>query len=262
MTIVLLTDFGLSDTYVGIMKGVIAGIAPNAKVIDLTHDIRPQDVRHGAYALKIAAPYFPAETIFVAVVDPGVGSNRQAIAVRANNQTFIVPNNGLLSHIVHEYGTESIVLLENERYRLKTISSTFHGRDIFSPAAAHLAHGVEFADLGRPLANEELVLFAPPKNEPLNQNSWRGEIIHIDRFGNLISSLTAEEISQESSNWLFSICNATVSKLSKTYTEVAEGELVAYIGSDGFLEVGMRNGHAAERLRARLGDEIRARKVK
>jgi len=260
-TIALLTDFGLTDTYVGIMKGVISGIAPEASVIDLTHDIRPQDVRHGAYALKIAAPYFPAETIFVVVVDPGVGSDRQPIAVRANNQIFIAPNNGVLSHILHDYGADSIVLLENEPYRLTAISATFHGRDIFSPAAAHLAAGVQFEDLGRKLTNEMLTVFAPQKNVPHGADAWRGEILHIDHFGNLISSLTENEIRSKNANWHFSIGRCAVEKLSKTYADVAEGEFVAYIGSDGFLEIGLRNGSAAKKLSAHVGDEVRARKA-
>ncbi|MCS7169331.1 MAG: SAM-dependent chlorinase/fluorinase, partial [Candidatus Kapabacteria bacterium] len=179
--VVLLTDYGLQDTYVGVLKGVITRIAPQVPVLDLLHSVRPQQIRQGAYALWVAEPYFPEDSIFVAVVDPGVGTERRAVAVKINHKYFVAPDNGLLSFLVHRYGVERAVVLENPDYRLPEISATFHGRDIFAPAAAYLALGVCLEQLGPEIKPHTLQQLLPPRCE-YQGSVWVGEILHIDRF--------------------------------------------------------------------------------
>lgn len=258
--IVLTTDFGLSDSYVGVMKGVIASIAPEAKVIDLTHDIRPQDIRHGAYVLKISTNYFPDNTLFVTVVDPGVGSSRKKIAVRTDRHYFIAPDNGVLTHILNEHPVTEAISLTNSDFHLGKISSTFHGRDIFSPVAAHLANGVSLSAVGSPMKAHELVKLPAPKHHLDNSGAWHGEVIHIDRFGNLITTLTEDDLSGEKLSWHIQIPNAPPLYLEGTYADVKVGEPVAYIGSDGFVEIGVRNSSAEKQFSAWVGMEITARK--
>lgn len=258
--IVLTTDFGLSDSYVGVMKGVIATIAPQTRVIDLTHDVRPQDIHHGAYVLKISASYFPTGTIFVTVVDPGVGSLRKRVAIRTDRHYFIAPDNGVLSHIVNETPVKDIVSLTNPKFHLGKISSTFHGRDIFSPVAAHLSNGTAFEEFGPPLRKEDLTLLPAPKRDRDSSGMWHGEIIHIDRFGNLITSLTAADLAGEKADWHIYVSQTGPIQIKSTYADVAVGEPVGYIGSDGFLEIGVRNASAWQRLSASVGMEILASK--
>jgi hypothetical protein len=263
--IVLLTDYGLQDTYVGVLKGVIARIAPEVPVIDLVHHIRPQQVRQGAYALWIAEPYFPDGSIFVAVVDPGVGTERRAVAVEINRKLFVAPDNGLLSFLQQRYGVERAVVLENPAYRLPRVSSTFHGRDIFAPAAAYLAQGVRLEQLGMPIDPRSLVQLPPPRCE-YQDGVWLGEILHIDRFGNLITSLPAERLQigttpQERSRWRVAVKSRIVAGISTTFADVAEGEFCAYVGSDGLLELARRNGNAAIALEVNIGETVRAWRV-
>ncbi|GBD07011.1 Adenosyl-chloride synthase [bacterium HR21] len=263
--IVLLTDYGLQDTYVGVLKGVIARIAPQATVIDLLHHVRPQQVRQGAYALWAAEPYFPDGSIFVAVVDPGVGTERRAVAVEINRKYFVAPDNGLLSFVLQRYGAERAVVLENPAYRLPVVSSTFHGRDIFAPAAAYLAQGVRLEQLGMPIAVRSLQQLPPPRCEE-RDGVWVGEVLHIDRFGNLITSLPAERLQigaslQERAQWRVAVRSHIIAGISRTFADVAEGELCAYVGSDGLLEIACRNGSAAIQLQITLGESVRAWRV-
>jgi S-adenosylmethionine hydrolase len=263
--IVLLTDYGLQDTYVGVLKGVIARIAPQAVVIDLLHHVRPQQIRQGAYALWVAEPYFPDGSIFVAVVDPGVGTERRAVAVEINRKYFVAPDNGLLSFLLQRYGAERAVSLDNPAYRLPHLSATFHGRDIFAPAAAYLAQGVRLEQLGMPLDPGSLQQLPPPRCD-YRDGVWLGEVLHIDRFGNLITSLSARALQlgdspQERSRWRLAVRSRTIAGLSRTFADVREGEFCAYVGSDGLLEIACRNGSAAIQLQAALGDGVRAWRV-
>lgn len=258
--IVLTTDFGLSDSYVGVMKGVISGIAPEVRVIDLTHDIRPQDILHGAYTLKISANYFPDNTIFVTVVDPGVGSSRKKILVRTEQHYFIAPDNGVLTHILNEHPVSVAISLTNPDFHLEKISSTFHGRDIFSPVAAHLANGVHLNQLGTPIRLDELVKLPAPKHYLDESGTWHTEIIHIDRFGNLITTLTEGDLGRSKAAWAIHIPDVPPLYLKGTYADVKVGELIAYIGSDGFVEIGIRNGNAEKQFSASVGMEITASK--
>ncbi|HBY95291.1 MAG TPA: hypothetical protein DEP84_15285, partial [Chloroflexi bacterium] len=192
--IVLTTDFGTADIYVGVMKGVIAGIAPTARVVDLTHEIRPQDVRHGAYSLSIAVPYFPPGTIFVTVVDPGVGSARRPVAIRTGGYIFVAPDNGVLSLVLREAPADAAVILAERRYQLPQISITFHGRDVFAPAGAHLAAGVPLEALGPALEPADLVMLPAPRRFHDEHGVWHGEILHIDHFGNMVTSLRRSDL--------------------------------------------------------------------
>lgn len=235
--IALLTDFGLQDPFVGVMKGVIAGIAPEARVIDLCHGVPPQDVRAGALHLRASAPFFPDSTLFVAVVDPGVGSARRIVFARTKRHWFLAPDNGLLSWL-----TEPVVdwrLVDNAKLFLPNVSSTFHGRDIFAPVAARLAAGLDPHDLGPELEQPAVVLPWP-----------KDEIVAFDRFGNAITSIErpVKEIRHK---------GKTI-PVKKTYADVAEGEMLAVYGSSGLLEISVRNGDFAARSAARRGEIIDA----
>ncbi len=184
--VTLLTDFGLEDEYVGVMKGVILSIAPQVRLVDLTHSVPPQDVRRAALILMNAAPYFPPDTVHLAVVDPGVGTERRPIAVRTGRGTFVGPDNGLFSFVLAEMETWTAVELREPAYRLPLVSTTFHGRDIFAPAAAHLASGVPVEALG-PVVNN-LATLPLPRLE-IGESSLEGEILYADRFGNLVTSI-------------------------------------------------------------------------
>lgn len=241
--VALMTDFGLRDTYVGVMKGVVAGIAPEATVIDLTHGIDPQDVRQAAYSLLIARPYFPAGTIFCCVVDPGVGSARRAVGVRAGDQTFIYPDNGLLTPILAATPTGLAVSLENDAYHLSEVSTTFHGRDIFSPTSAHLAAGVPLEDLGPRIDPDTLIQLEWPQPHR-HDAGWRATVIHSDHFGNLITNLRGDQIEPPLDRWEIRAGQVHIRGIDTTFADVELGRPVAYVGSDGFLELAVRQGNA------------------
>lgn len=263
--IALLTDFGTRDTYVGVMKAVIATIAPKAHVVDLTHEVRPQDVRGGAYALLVAAPYFPPDTIFVAVVDPGVGGARRPLALRAGGKRFVGPDNGLFSEVLRESPADIAVLLADPRYRLPDVSTTFHGRDIFAPAAAHMAAGVPLEALGPHVDSGGLVMLPEPRRFRDAGGVWHGEVLHVDHFGNLVTTLRRRDldVAPEApeairSAWMVVLGDTEIKSLNRTFADVEPGEPLAYFGSDGYLEIAVRDGDAAGRLRATVGTALRA----
>ncbi len=196
--ITLLTDFGYQDAYVGIMKGVIAGINPLANIIDICHNVPPQDIFNGAYLLYTAYKYFPKDTIHVAIVDPGVGSKRDIVCIKTKDSFFLVPNNGILSFIVQEEKPNGIFRVTNNKYFLPTTSNTFHGRDIFAPVAAHLSLGIKPQLLG--IKINQLTLLDIPKPTSKKTGLLEGQIIYIDRFGNLITNIKREHIAQYSLN--------------------------------------------------------------
>lgn len=251
--ITLTTDFGLADSYVGVMKGVILGIDPTATIVDISHEIAPQDVREAAYVIYTAYPYFPPDTVQVVVVDPGVGSRRRAIALRTAQACFVAPDNGVLSYVLAREGMYEAVSLTNSRYHRPTVSHTFHGRDIFAPVAAHLARGVPLTELGEPLT--EIVTFPLPQPQVLPDGDMVGHVLHIDRFGNLIldvkqgDSILGERIVLE-------VAGRRIQGLGHTFTDVPSGELVAYIGSSGHLEIALREGNAAQSLGMEMGDIV------
>lgn len=255
MTIItLLTDFGLSDSYVAAMKGVIAGIAPQATVIDITHQIAPQNVRAAAYVLATALPYFPPGTIHVAIVDPGVGSARRPMAAQVGGYTLVGPDNGVFTYALPAGQPAICVHLDNPAYWLPAVSRTFHGRDIFSPVAAHLANGAPLAALGAPIDNPVLFDVQPPRREP--DGSLRGQIVHVDRFGNLVSNIPGGWLAGKL--WIVRIAGQQVVGPSLTYAAAAPGQLLALVSSDGTLEIALRDGSAAARLGVAAGEPIEA----
>ncbi|MHC4591623.1 MAG: SAM hydrolase/SAM-dependent halogenase family protein [Planctomycetota bacterium] len=257
-SIVLLTDFGFKDSYVGVMKGVVRRICRGAEVIDLSHNIMPQDVAEAAFVLAASYRYFPEETIFVSVVDPGVGTDRAVLCMRANRQVFLAPDNGLLSVIAEESGREEVRIVSAEQYFLKDASSTFHGRDIFAPVAAHLAAGLEPAKLGPVVQHIQKLRL--PRPVRCVDGSFRGEIIYIDQFGNLITNIRRDTVLRSFSvpedRVAVGIKRRSVCGISKAYADSEDGELLALIGSSGYLEVAVNRGSAAQVLGCEKGDTV------
>lgn len=271
-TIALITDFGLQDSYVGVMKGVILSICPHAQIIDLTHAIQPQNVRQAAYVLLSAYDYLPPGTIVVAVVDPGVGSARKSIAIKTDRGYFVGPDNGLFSYVFKHMTIQQVVALQTPKYRLDQVSQTFHGRDIFSPAAAHLAAGVPIEELGP--SHAKLIELEMPRLE-FNNNTIHGEILHIDHFGNLTTSIgrlqwsaddflelvpffdpLAEKIYIRPESCAVQIGDTIIEPLGLTFSSVREGEVLALINSAGHLEIAVNHGNAAHRLGVTIGAPV------
>jgi S-adenosyl-L-methionine hydrolase (adenosine-forming) len=261
--IALLTDFGYRDHYSGAMKGVIAAIAPGAPIVDITHGIPPQQVLAGAIALRECLQFFPPRTVFVAVVDPGVGTARLPIAIETRSGvTLVGPDNGLLWPAAEQAKVKAIVELQSRRYRLPRVSASFHGRDIFAPAAAWLWRGVAIRALGQRLRTITPLELGAAIAE--GRRRLKGEVIYIDNFGNLITNIGRAEFDRFAER--FQECTLTVRvgqsariELRKTYGEVPQGAPLAIFGSFGLLEVALRDGDAAARLAAGLGAQVSIR---
>lgn len=248
--ITLTTDFGRSDGYVGTMEGVIYGICPSARIAHLSHQIPPQDIRAGAFVLYQSFSYFPPHAVHCVVVDPGVGSERRAVAVQTDLGTFVAPDNGVLSLVLQVAPARQAVALTNPAYQLPQLSRTFHGRDVFSPAAAHLAAGVPLAELGPAVADLARLEFLS------SPGPGQSRVIHVDHFGNLILDLTAAQIPNPAT-FHVTVGNAVIGPLRRTFAEVDEGELLAYVGSSrDHVELAVRNGSAAVRLGLKPGDVV------
>lgn len=242
--VTLLSDFGHKDPYVGIMKGVMLGICPDLQLVDLTHQVAPQDIQEGAFQLVGACRWFPEGTIHLAVVDPGVGSSRRGIAARGNKYYYVGPDNGLLSLAWDQ--DEPVEVREIQRHTLNKLSRTFHGRDMFAPVAAALASGVELAEIG-PLVTDPVHLVADDTPR----------IVHIDNFGNLITNVrrSAEpELESAAVGW-------RTAPLKETFSGVAEGELLSYWGSLGLLEIAVNGGNAADHTGIERGSEVRLQRA-
>jgi len=249
--ITLITDFGTADGYVGAMKGVILSINPRAVIVDISHDIQPQNILQAVHVLDSTHPYYPRDSIHVVVVDPGVGTDRKALVMRTRKAFFIAPDNGVLSH-VDEQKLEAVAIT-NSRFWRKPVSATFHGRDIFAPVAAQLSLGTAIAEFGEPVSS----LVVLPRSSPNVEEDGTivGHVIHIDRFGNLITDVRRGLI--PAGDIRVEMKGHSIKGLSGTY---AEGNgLVALVGSDDSLEIGLRNGNAASFLNAALGDRIEIR---
>ncbi len=256
--IALLTDFGTQDIYVGVMKGVIASLCPEASIVDLTHEVAPQDITGGALSLWGAFRYFPQGTVFCAVVDPSVGIERRPIAVATCDHFFVGPDNGLLWWAVSESGIVSVVALHNPAYFLPVISQTFHGRDIFAPVAAHLAKGIPLEEFGPDLDPDELVKL-PPLRAQVGDRLIVACVIHIDRFGNAITNLREEDFAAWTENlgwlnWRASIRCAFFETLCQSYAQVPTGTPLLLFNSYGLMEVAVNQGNAAQQLGIRKGD--------
>lgn len=250
--ITLTTDFGQLDGYVGTMKGVMLSICPEAGLIDLSHAIPPQDVAAAAFVLYQTFSYYPPHAVHCVVVDPGVGSKRRAIAVQTDRGYFVGPDNGVfsLALTLGQLNVIEAVTLTNPDFQLATVSATFHGRDIFAPAAAHLAAGAPLRRFGPPAINLVKLDYVAE----MQRGACR--IIHIDHFGNLILSFTRQRL-HNPEQVTFRLKGRTIKSLSYTFADVAEGELLAYVGSShDHLEIAVRNGNAARRLGAQVGDIV------
>jgi S-adenosylmethionine hydrolase len=255
-TITLLTDFGLKDGNVGVMKGVIWGITPDLHIADLSHYISPQNVPEAALVLRRAAPYFPDGTVHVVVVDPGVGTERRPIAAQLGTHYFVGPDNGVvtmqLEHIEAEGLTISFIHLNKPQYWLPMVSSVFHGRDIFAPAAAHLASGVTLTELGDPI--DDPIRLSMPK--PVRtENGYHGQVIHLDHFGNISTNIRREHLAGKTVQNVH-LCGVDTGAMVVTFGERPSGELVALFGSTGNLIVSVVNGNAAHHLDAQVGDLV------
>jgi len=254
------TDFGTRDPWVGIMKGVILSIAPAARLVDLSHEIAAQNILEGALCLEAAARFFPRGTIHLAVVDPGVGGVRRALAVQAGEQRYVGPDNGLLS-LAFAQAAEAILAVEltTAEYRLSPLSRTFHGRDLFAPAAAHLASGVPLEHLG-PVVKDPVRLVLPAVQR--ERALVRGEVLSIDRFGNLVTSLTEEDLgSLASSSLVVEVGDVGLGAPVSAYADASPGRLGAIVGSTGRLEIFAREGSAHAKLGLGCGAPVVVRGV-
>jgi len=250
--ITLTTDFGLADGYVGTMQGVILSIAPRATLVNLTHTVPPQDVRAGAFVIYQAVAFFPPDTIHLVVVDPGVGSERRALAVRTSQGLFVAPDNGVLSYVLASANVDEAVSLTNSAYQLPEVSATFHGRDIFAPAAAHLANSVPLTNLGPRAIN--LVRLPLPELEFTPEGNIIAHVMHVDHFGNLILDATADDLAGDVT---FGLAGHKVEGLSSTFADVESNELVAYVGSThNHIEIAIRGADAARQLGIGVSDEV------
>ncbi len=260
MTVITLTtDFGTRDGYPGVMKGVIWTIAPNVQIADLSHEIAPQDVLGAALLLGRSAPYFPDGTIHVAVVDPGVGTSRRAIAAQLGEQYYVGPDNGIFTILLEKAEAEHSYIrfanLDRPAYWMPGVSNTFHGRDVFAPAAAHLAAAVTIKQLGTKI--DDPVKLEIPRPAKIT-GGWVGMVIHIDHFGNLSSNIHLGQL-DNLNEMKVEINGVQIDGLVSSFAERPPGTLVAFIDSAGALAVSVVNGNAQHALTARLGDKIELR---
>lgn len=254
--VTVLTDFGTDNEFVGVMKGVIYGIAPEARIVDLTHNIPRHNVREGAISIWRAYPYFPQGTAHVFVVDPGVGTRRRPIAARISGQYFVGPDNGLLTPVIEDAERDGksveIVHLQNPKYWLAKVSRTFHGRDIFSPVGAHLASDASLEDMG-PFITDPVRLDLPKAVK--TKKGWEAHISVIDSFGNMTLDLPAAALAGRT-DVRFRVRGAEVSGIVESYGHKAVGDLVAVVDSEDYLEIAVVNGSAKEKLNASVGDMV------
>lgn len=253
MPIALLTDFGTRDHYVGAMKGVILGINGKAVIVDITHDTEPQDIGSAAFILMSCYRDFPPATVFCCVVDPGVGSDRRALIVDANEQLFVGPDNGLFSFLFD--GSSHITSVENDRFFRKPVSSTFHGRDIFAPVAAHLSLGVPPHEFGPGITDPVTLSNSEP--HVIDENTIIGAVIHIDRFGNIVTNVTAEMAGRA---FELEMAGLPVNDLRERYAGTPAGQPFAIVGSSGLIEISINGGSAAEMLQVQQGASVTVRR--
>jgi S-adenosyl-L-methionine hydrolase (adenosine-forming) len=257
--ITLTTDFGLSDHFVGVMKGVILGIQPAAELIDISHGVQAYDIAGGAFTIAQAYRYFPKKTIHVVVVDPGVGSARRPLLAEMGGQYFVAPDNGVLSMVLareEAAGKQSRVRhISNERYFLHPVSRTFHGRDVFSPVAAHLAAGVTPAHFGNRI--EDYLRLALDKPARTAKHVWSGTILKTDHFGNLATNFHADHFPAIRTHaFAMKVGGQTIARLALTFSECTPGELFVVVGSSGYLEIAASQGSAAKALGCGAGSPV------
>jgi S-adenosylmethionine hydrolase len=250
----LTTDFGLSDHYVGAMKGVVLGICPQAQIVDITHEVPPYQITEGAFAIAQVYRYFPKGTVHVVVVDPGVGTARRPIVMEAAGQRFIGPDNGVFSMI---YGREKskIRVISTQKYFRKPVSTTFHGRDIFAPAGAHVAAGVSPSKLGKLIDDYLRPAFQNPVQT--GKRHWNGHALKVDRFGNIVTNFhTADFPDLGRRTFAFAIGVEQVEVLAKNYADTGGAELFAIVGSSGYYEISMNQASAAKLTGVAAGSPV------
>ncbi len=252
------TDFGTTDHYVGTMKGVILSINPNAKVVDICNSVQSYDVLDGALTIAHAYRYFPKDTVHLVIVDPSVGSTRRPLLVRTEHSLFVAPDNGVLSFIFDREERVNVRHITADHYFLRPVSQTFHGRDIFAAVAGHLSKGVEVSSFGNEI--DDYVRFAVPRPKVVSDRAIAGIVIKVDKFGNLITNITPNDLpmlfSDNPPSFRITIGNKEVGKLRTAYAQGAPGEVFAVLGSMGFLEIATNRGSAAKAIAADKGSEI------
>ncbi len=256
--IALITDFGFKDPFVGIMKGVILRINHDAQIVDVCNEVNPGDIKGAAFALAMAFPYFPQGTIFTVVVDPGVGNSRRAIAAEVDGKVVLCPDNGVLTWVLQKHPDAKIVELTSRQFFLTEVSETFHGRDIFAPVAAYLSKGATLDELGPQIT--DAVVFDIPQ-VVAGDRSLQGEIIYVDRFGNLITNITRAQLA----DWQkkagdgtvrIHVGSAEIESIQHAYSDVPKGRALAIFGSTGYLELAVNGGSALDTLAAGVGAHI------
>lgn len=250
--ITLTTDFGESDYYVAMMKGVILSINPDATIIDVTHQIPAHSIKEGSLIIKASYTYFTSGTVHIGVVDPGVGGKRRPIAILVDNHFFVGPDNGLFSNIIETQPHIQVIHLNEKKYWLDSISPTFHGRDIFAPVAAHLSLGVNPFFMGEKIDNPTILTHPLPHKK---NSDLVGEIIRVDHFGNLITNITRDHLSPFfiAENLIITVGRVTLKKISTTYSDVPKGQPLALIGSSHLLEIAVNMGKAIDYLGPEYG---------
>lgn len=251
--ITLTSDFGLKDPYVAEMKGVILTLNPQATIIDVTHNVEKFNIREGAFVLFSAALYFPKETVHLAVIDPGVGTARRAIIIQTKKGFFVGPDNGVLMLAAQEQSIEHIYEISNPKFMFPQVSSTFHGRDVFAPAAAHLDKGIKPSEFGLEITDTVKPKFASVERR---NNSLVGEVWHIDDFGNIITNISHNDLPKNRMVNVKLQCVLQNISFGKTYAQVKPHEPLALVGSHGFLEIALNQGNAAQKFHAKAGDKI------
>lgn len=265
--VTLITDFGLADAYVATMKGVILGINPEVTLVDISHAVEPQNISRAAFILDTTYRFFPRRTIHVVVVDPGVGSQRKTVILRTPAADFIAPDNGVLSYIINDYtrgdvinhrqpldpGKVEAIAITNPQYWRPAVSTTFHGRDILAPVAAHLSLGTPLAEFGEPLDSLTILPLNRPYKEP--DGTLVGQVLHTDNFGNLITNIRMADLPPVNKGITVEVKNERIHEIVDTYA--AGDGLCALIGSSGYLEIALKNGDAGALLNAAVGDEVK-----
>jgi S-adenosyl-L-methionine hydrolase (adenosine-forming) len=257
-TITLITDFGLNDHFVGAMKGVILNIAPEAQIVDITHAVQPFDILDGALALAETYNYFPARTVHLVVVDPGVGTARRPIIASSDRHNFVAPDNGVLSLMYAKEERLHVRHVSSDHYFVQPISNTFHGRDIFAPVAAYLAKGVDHEKFGPEIG--DYVRFNAPKPKSVDAKTLRGVVLKVDRFGNLITNFTPKEVPAllegQANGFKITVGKREITTLHTNYAQGSPGEVFAILGSMGYLEISSNRGAANQLTGAAKGSEV------
>jgi hypothetical protein len=261
--VALLTDFGTQDIYVGVMKAVVLATCPEATLVDLTHEIAPQDIAQAAFCLAAAHTVFPSGSVFVAIVDPGVGSARRGLAIEADGWRFVGPDNGLFTLVLEQYPRARVHVLRNRALFRPHVSATFHGRDVFAPVAAQLACGLPLAEVGPEI--DDAVRLELGRARALDPDTWEAPVVHVDRFGNATTAFDAAlldvllaRVEGASGALSVEVCGQVV-PLVRTYTDVPPGAACALLGSAARLELAVREGHAARHLGLGVGTLVRLR---